>query len=161
MGNGSLSVCQAGTSICTPVSQGPVEIPSGSQLRFVPTPDEFGPAYFTFTLTLDPITDAPAIDVPYVINVWPINDPPVLVPHFSVVKEEPNELDEDTYYILRFDATDIDSPIESLKAVFITFLDNNVPNKLYVCDGTDGPAYEDCIPGTPGISSFSPLFRWL
>jgi hypothetical protein len=54
--------------------------------------------------------------------------------------------------VIRFSAEDIDSPIESIEAKFITFLDNKVKNQLFLCDGVAGPnavVYDGCIPGTP------------
>jgi len=155
VGNGTLSICVAGTAVCLPIipNSGPVTIPSGSQLRFVPAPNENGDYYYNFTITLQPPTDAPPLVVPWVIDVEPINDPPVLVPGFSVnMAEQKNYLDEDTYYVVHFDATDIDSPTASLNARFLLFLDKHVPNKLYLCDGqpsATAKVYDgECIPGT-------------
>lgn len=47
--------------------------------------------------------------------------------------------DEDTFAVIWYEATDIDSPISSLKTNFIGFLDNNVPNHLLLCDGIKFP----------------------
>ena len=151
-GNGTLMICPPGTNGCEPLDTIPTEIPAGSMLKFVPVPNENGDNYYTVTITLKPKTDAPPITVTWTINVTPINDPPVLIPLFSIDKANPNVCDEDTFIVIRFDGSDIDSPIESLKAHFIGFLDQNVHNKLYLCDGDKTAAnvklYDGCAPGT-------------
>jgi len=140
-GNGTLSVCLAGTSSCTELTNGPISIPPGSQLRFQPAHDENGLDYYNFSITLDPVTDAPPITVHYVINVNPINDPPVLIAHYAFVKEQPDLCDEDTYIVIHFEATDIDSPKASLKAKLSSILYNPVKATFYPCD--DGSCTPD------------------
>jgi len=152
VGNGSLAACAAGTSNCEPVSEGFV-MPPGSSLRYTPAPNENGPRYFNFTITLTPNNGAPSITIPWTINVSPINDPPTLVPLFSVSKNVLNACDEDTYFVVRFQGDDIDSPKSALKSIFISFLDKNVANRLFLCDGTpsvNATVYDgDCYAGTP------------
>jgi hypothetical protein len=103
---------------------------------FTPVPNDSGNNYANFILRVSDGTDSSTYTV--TINVRPVNDPPVIVPHFNVLPD-PNEMDEDTELIISWDVTDIDSPIESLK----TTITSQIPSvsKMYMCvpngDGCD------------------------
>jgi len=156
VGSGTFFVCDpVATTTCTEILPGvtTIEIVPGSTFRFQDGPNENGNGRLTFDLTLTPKTGAPPITVGYVVNVLPVNDPPVLVPGFHEPLEElKNEIDEDTYYVLNFTATDIDSSNESISGILVDIMRNRPQAVLYLCDGNasdpNAVHYDDCIAGT-------------
>jgi len=136
-GTGTFTTCDK-SNVCQTIT-GNAVVPTGSTFKFIDGPNENGSGALTFDLTLTPNTGAPSITVHYVINVLPVNDPPVLVPQFYTVGDAGkglyNECDEDTYIVINFTATDIDSPKSSLKGDVLQFLFQSALGKYYVCDG--------------------------
>ncbi len=84
--------------------------PSG-RVVFIPLPDENGNNYASFNLIADDGDNQPVFTI--TINVRPVNDPPVIIPFFSLLPIW-NEMDEDTEHVLSWNVTDIDSPLDSL-----------------------------------------------
>lgn len=126
--------------------------PSG-RVVFVPLPDENGDNYASFNLIADDGTNKPVFTI--TINVRPVNDPPVIIPFFSLLPKW-NEMDEDTEFVLSWNVTDIDSPLESLtidsRAIPQTFA-----GKLYeyVPNG-DSYTRGDEVTGSGAIARLSP-----
>jgi hypothetical protein len=100
--------------------------PSG-RVVFVPLPDENGENYAQFQLIADDGDNKPIFTI--TINVRPVNDPPVIIPFFSLLPTW-NEMDEDTEYVLSWNVTDIDSPLDSLTVDSRAF-PQNLAGKLY------------------------------
>jgi hypothetical protein len=100
--------------------------PSG-RVIFVPLPDENGDNYANFNLVADDRTNQSVFTI--TINVRPVNDPPVITPFFSVLPLW-NKMDEDTEFVLFWNVTDIDSPLDSL-TVDSRAIPQNFAGKLY------------------------------
>jgi hypothetical protein len=155
-GTGTFVTCDTANNCQTITGNSPVA--TGSTFKFIGGLNENGPNAVTFDLTLTPNTGAPAITVKYVVNVYPVNDAPVLVPYFHTIDaEESNFCDEDTYFVVNFTATDIDSPLSSIQGQVIQFLYQGASGKYYLCDGSDpNKKYDDCFAGTKLVAGFFP-----
>jgi len=145
-GNATFQICDPSNQ-CSPATPGAV--PRHSTFVYQDAQDKFGQGRLTFDVTLTAVTGK-SITVPYVIDVVPVNDPPVLVPHFNAsTTEQKNRCDEDTFIVIKFDGTDVDSPLSSLEGNLVQFLSQGVPGKYYLCDGGDNATkYDDCKAGT-------------
>jgi len=88
------------------------------RLYYQPLPNENGMNYTTFNFDLTVIDPArpnaptATLNVTYYIHVNPVNDPPVLIPHWNP-ETGPliNECDEDTWVRVNFTATDLKQSI--------------------------------------------------
>ena len=165
--HGTLLVCNDDFSGCVQTAGG--NITTGA-LLYIPAADQNGNASLTFSLTLKPQTGAPAITVPYTINVIPVNDSPKLVAGFNLTSSgKKNECDEDTFFVVTFNATDIDSPSTAIKAEFLQFLYQGAPGSYFLCDGNgQSKSYGGCSAGTeltPGFFDATddkiPLFSFV
>jgi len=151
-GTGTFQICQdASDNHCVYVTAGQtVTVSPHSTFKFQGGPDENGKDALTFVLTLTPLTGAPPLVVPYSVTVIPVNDPPVIIPGFKLADAgETNECDEDTHFVVRFNGTDIDSPISSLKGTLFPLGTTGVTGKFYLCNGnSSAKLYDDCRVGT-------------
>jgi len=140
LGKGTFGTCDL--TACTDLT--PADLPFtlvDGRLYYRPLPDEFGDNYSSFTFTLEvkdpsrPNAPTMPLTVNYVINIRPVNDPPILIPHWAP-EGAPigNECDEDTWARVNFTATDIDSPASVLRAETLLLLDH-FQSDLYTCAG--------------------------
>jgi len=161
---GQLGFCPPPDYICQPFTEASTDIPSGSLITYIADPNLYAETgAITFSLTLTPATTgAPAITVPYVINVLPVNDNPVLFPLFNTTASgQPNVCLEDTYKIIEFEATDIDD-LTSVLVGDVEVLPGEAFGNWYVCD--DSPngvnTHGDCMRGAElTAGTFVPIFH--
>jgi len=115
----------------------------GALVYFQPERDQFGDNYATilYSITLDVPNETPNyIVLNHTINVSPVNDPPVLIPHWT----NPVIFDEDSFGLFEFTATDIDSDTSTLHSYLQSDLKSGIAINLYLCNGaSSNPAY-DC-----------------
>jgi len=109
---------------------------------YVPPLDENGPRYTTFDfdlMILDPQDrECPGADVSitFIIDVIPVNDPPILVPLWFPGNPLVSECAEDTFVKLRFTAWDVDNTCDELLPQILTLLDP-LSGSLYGCNSTN------------------------
>jgi len=103
-------------------------------------------------LTLTPLTGAPPLSVPYSVKVIPVNDAPEIQPGFNLADTGlTNECDEDTFFVVRFNGTDIDSPRGTLQGTLFPLGTTGVSGFFFLCNGNssavvlDGCAVGDYI----------------
>jgi hypothetical protein len=153
---GQLYVCADETNNCQQVAVNNGDRLSGAQrqLKFLAAQDENGANYTTFSfqaLDSDGLYSATYV---ITIDVLPVNDPPVLVPHFSILPER-IIMFEDTSLVLEWDATDIDNDVSTLVARLGSFVPENA--KLYECDISNGAYCNQGKELTPPLELNSPF----
>ncbi len=134
---GQLYVCAEGSNPCQQVAVNNGDKLSGTQrqLKFLAAANENGANYTTFSfqaLDSDGLYSATYV---ITIDVLPVNDPPVLVPHYNILPDRV-VMYEDSSLVLEWDATDIDNDVSTLVARLTSAVPDNA--KLYECDVTDG-----------------------
>eukprot|EP01124_Arcella_intermedia_P021087 TRINITY_DN2892_c0_g1_i7.p1 TRINITY_DN2892_c0_g1~~TRINITY_DN2892_c0_g1_i7.p1 ORF type:complete len:2419 (-),score=418.82 TRINITY_DN2892_c0_g1_i7:68-7138(-) len=115
---GTWQLCTGST--CVTQTQVPFVLDLTTNFRFYPLPNENGPNYanLTFSLQIQNSYNTNVYYFQYVINVTPVNDPPVLVPLWH--DDDELKIDEDTNLKFAFRMTDIDSPLSSLTAKLVS-----------------------------------------
>lgn len=168
IGKGTYTECSI--EGCTPITDGslPFTLKDGT-LFFQGLQDEFGEEYSQFEFRLEILdengntNEIAQLTNTFTIHVNPVNDPPVLVPHWHPRSSSGprNECDEDTYLRVRFTGTDIDSPLEVLTADILTYVDE-LQSALYTCTprnrGGSRRAKKDCSDG-PQVTTLQKIER--
>lgn len=123
---GTLFVCEADVEPCNriPVANGDYIENLLKQVLFAPLPNENGDNYTTYSFVTYDSEGLQSGTYTVTINITPINDPPVVLPFYSVVPQRV-VMDEDTEYVLKWNVTDIDSPLDSLTTKITSTLSAN------------------------------------
>jgi hypothetical protein len=131
--------------------------PSTQSVKFVPLPDEFGDNYanFSFSLHLKDSHNNESVFYTYIINVIPVNDPPVLIPSWNV--SLPIVGDEDGFVTFAFNGWDIDNEPSSLNAEVIS-MGSGVSGTFRRCN-QDPPLIPNCSDGTKLVLSPPQIIR--
>ncbi len=140
---GTLFVCEEDVQPCNhiTVTNGDYIDNLLHQVLFIALPNENGDNYTTFSFVTYDSEGLQSSPYTVTINVTPVNDPPVVAPFFDAVPQRV-VMFEDTEFVLKWNVTDIDSPLNNLTTKLTSTLRSS--GAFYMCDISGG---EECARG--------------